>query len=100
MFGTLTGFDRLDEADLRIDGAIDAADPFFGGVSTAELERIEIELLADFVNDGLHCERGIRGPGSAIRRGLRLVDADVVTIDAAVGDVVAGENAHRAGADG
>ena len=50
------GFECFHQPDPGIDGAIDALGPFLRRVEQAKLDRIHLEFLSDFINDGLHRE--------------------------------------------
>ena len=70
---------HFDEADARIDGAVDAARPLLGGVLQPELDRVDAELLGQLVDDLLAGERRLRRAGRAVGLRLGLVVADVVS---------------------
>lgn len=91
--------DRLPHADAWEDRAIDSASSLLRGVLRTEFQRIEFQLLTEFVDDRLDGERSVGRAGSSIGVRARLVDADVVAINAAVRHVVAGEGTHRRHAD-
>src|SRR5262245_28065657 len=91
----LRGLRGFDHADAGIDRAIGAARPFTRAVFDAEVEGIDLQALADFVHDGFTGEGGIGRTGRAIGRRRRLVDDNVIAVDVNVGNVIAGEDAHR-----
>ena len=99
MIAVLGRFQRFDETDPRIDRPIDAAASLLHRVLQAELERVDIQLLGQFVDHRLAGESRLRGARRAIGRGLRLVQHDVVTVDACIGELIATEDAHAARTD-
>ena len=81
------------------DRTIGAARSFTRAVLDAEVEGIDVQLLAEFVHHGFTGEGGIGRTGRAIGRRRWLVDDDVIAVDVDMGNVIAGEDAHRPRSD-
>jgi hypothetical protein len=96
----LRRFGGFDHADARKDRAIGTARPLAGTVLDAKIERVDLELLANFIDDGFRRHRRVGGAGSAVGACRGLVHDHIVAVDHDVRDVVAGEDAHGARADG
>ena len=100
MRALLRGLHAFDVADHAVGVAVGAARALLGRVLQPQFERVDVELLGQFVDHGLGGELGLRRAGRAVGGRLGLVDHHVVAVDGLVGNVVRGERAHRAGADG
>src|SRR4029434_9227423 len=95
----LSGLQRLHKANSRINGAIDAPRPFLGGILQPELDRIDLQLGRNLVHDLFAGKRRLRGARGAVSLSLRLVVEHVIAIDLGIWELIAAEDAHRAGAD-
>ena len=95
----LCGFAGLDHADPWIDGAVGSPRPFLRAVLDAEIERVDLQFLADLVDHRLDGESRVGRSRCPIGRRGRLVDDDVVAVDHHIRHVVAGKDAHGPGAD-
>ena len=71
-----------------------------GGIPAPQLQRVHSDPFGELVDHGLGREGGVRSSRGAVGARFRLVDDDVVGVDGDVGNVVRGENALGAGADG
>ncbi len=92
-------FENLHAADTPVLGAVGAARALLRGVLEAQLDGVETELFGELIDHGLGSKSGVGRARSAVGGGARLVHYHVVTVDDHVGDVIAGEHAHRAGHD-
>ena len=93
------GVQRLqitDLSELRTRGLSGA---FLGAIDAPELERVDAQLLRQFVDDGLGAHSRVGRARSAVGRGLRLVDQHVVAVDPQILDVVRRNHRHAARAD-
>src|SRR5438105_706215 len=99
MLAVLGGLERLYQSDARIDRSIDAAGAFFGGVLQAEIDRIDLQLLGQLVDDLFAGEGGLRRAGCAVRLRMWLIVDHVVGLDPRVRQFVATEDAHGAWAN-
>ena len=81
------------------DGAVGAPCALLGGVHQPQVDRVDPGLPGQLVDDLLCGEGRVGRSGSAVRRGLGLVDDDVEAVHDRVGEVVRREDALRAGAD-
>ena len=97
---TLNGPHALEIPRPQEHRAVVAAVAGGGTIEQAELHRVHADLLAQLVDERLSREGGLGRAGSAVSRGLRHVDHDVVGVDADVGHAVAGENADHGRRDG
>ena len=98
-----TGLDclqNLDAADQGAEGAVGPSGPLFARVHQPEVDGIDPEFLAQFVQQCLHREGAYGRSGGAVGCGLGLVVDDVIAVDQDVGDVVGGEHAGGGAADG
>ena len=91
--------DYLDETDGREDGAVDTPRSLFRCVHQPKFERVDADLLGQFVDHRLGGELGIGRAGRAVGVRGRLVDEDAETLDVAVFEVVGSEHAHAARPD-
>src|SRR5262249_5194972 len=72
----LCRLDRLDHADPGEHGAISPPSAFVGTILDPELERVDLELLAQLIDDRFRSEGGVGGARGSISGRGRLVDAD------------------------
>ena len=86
---------NLDATDAAVLGTIGPAGSFSSGVAEPEFDRVQRELLRDFVHHGFGCKCGVGRAGRPIRRRARLVYHHVVAVDLNVGNIVSREDAHR-----
>ena len=61
----LRRLERLDEPDARVDRPVDAARPLLDGVLQPKLDRIDSQLLGQFVDHRFAGKRRLRGPRRA-----------------------------------
>src|SRR5258708_9367653 len=93
----LHGFDDFDAADAPVLRTVGAARALLGGVLETEIERGHAKFFRYLVHHGFSGESGVGRAGRAISGGARLVYHYVEAVDYYVGNIVGGEDAHRAG---
>ena len=94
------GLVSLQATDHRIHDAVAAPGAFLCGVHNAEFERVDVELVADLVNDLLRCECGAGRARRAIGGRLGLVVHDVVAVKSQILHVIRRVDAVHCRANG
>ena len=79
----------------RINRTICASRALFRRIVEPKLEWIDIQLLANFVDNRFRSKSGIGRPRRPIGHGLRFIDQHLVAVNQHMGNIVGRENAHR-----
>ncbi len=93
VFGRLQALYMADAPECR---AFDAACPLLSGVAQTKLDGVHAQLLTDLINHLLYGKGRLGGARGAIGGGLGLVHHHIVTVNPAIGIVIAAEGAHGA----
>ena len=99
MRARLDRFQHFGAADAAVLGAVHQARALARRILEPELDRIQAELLGQFIHHGFRSEGGIGGSRRAVGGRVGLVHHHVIAIHRDVFERVAGEDAHRAGHD-
>ena len=100
VFALQGGLHRLFVADPVEGNAAGSTGAFADGVLATEFERVEFQFFGEFVDDAFGGEGRVGGTRSPVGGGLGFVDDHVVRVDEHVLDVVRGQHATCARADG
>ncbi len=95
----LDGLQRLDIADQRQGRAVGTPVALLDRVDQAEVDRVDAQLLGQFVDHRLGRKGGVGAARRAVGRRLGLVDEHVVAVDLHVVELVRGQDHAGAGAD-